>query len=81
MSKALDVHTVRRAVYKHVGRRVIVRTNIGRHKFGITEGIISETYPSIFIVKSEATKEVPVRVSSFSYHDVIAKDIELTLCS
>jgi len=81
MSKVLDVHTIRRAIYNHVGQRVIVRTNVGRHKVDITEGIISETYPSIFIVKMEATKDIPVRVASFSYHDVIAKDIELTLCS
>lgn len=33
--------SVRRAVAKHVGSRVQVKSNLGRHKYDVTEGIIT----------------------------------------
>lgn len=80
MSQPLDINSVRRVLVRHVGRKVKIRENRGRHKVDVTEGIISETYPSIFLIQVEATDEIPERRVSFSYTDVITRDIELTLC-
>lgn len=81
MMKQNDVNKVRNAVMKQMGKKVKVRINRGRHKIDETEGIISETYPSIFLIKIQETKDMPVRTLSYSYTDVLTKDVELILCS
>jgi Uncharacterized protein conserved in bacteria len=76
-----DVNKVRRAVVSHVGSKVKIRANRGRHKIDIAEGIISETYPSIFLVKIVNELEDSIQTMSFSYTDVLTKDVQLTLCN
>lgn len=81
MMKQTDVNKVRRAVVSHLGSKVKIRANKGRHKIDITEGIISETYPSIFLVKVQDELEETFQMMSFSYTDVLTKDVQLTLCN
>lgn len=81
MMKQADVNKVRRAVVSHVGSKVKIRANKGRHKIDVTEGIISETYPSIFLIKVLDDFEETYKTMSFSYTDVLTKDVELTLCN
>lgn len=81
MMKQNDVNNVRNAVMNQTGKRVKIRINRGRHKVDVTEGIISETYPSIFLIKVQETKDTPVRTVSYSYTDILTKDVELILCS
>lgn len=75
-----SVGSVRRAVAKHVGSKVRVRSNLGRHKFDVTEGVITETYPCIFLVRVENAEEDSYQTVSYSYTDVITRDVQLTLC-
>lgn len=79
--KQSDLYKVRHALTSHVGSRVKIKSNKGRHKVDITEGIISETYPSIFLVKVDNTMEDTTRMVSYSYTDVLTKDVRLTLCN
>lgn len=81
MMKQNNVNGVRNAVMNQTGKRVKIRINRGRHKVDVTEGIISETYPSIFLIKLQETKDMPVRTVSYSYTDVLTKDVELILCN
>jgi uncharacterized protein Veg len=81
MMKQFDVNCVRNAVMNQTGKRVKVRINRGRHKVDVTEGIISETYPSIFLIKIQEADDMPIRTVSYSYTDVLTKDVELILCS
>ena len=74
------VGNVRRAVSKHIGGRVMVRSNLGRHKYDVAEGVIMETYPCIFLVEIRNEEENTVQTVSYSYTDVITKDVQLTLC-
>lgn len=80
MMKQNDVSKVRNAVISHTGRRVKIRINRGRHKIDETEGVISETYPSIFLITVQGSKDMPIRTMSYSYTDVLTKDVELILC-
>ena len=75
-----SVGSVRRAVSGHVGSKVRVRSNLGRHKYDVTEGVIAETYPCIFLIRVENEEEDSVQTVSYSYTDVITKDVQLTLC-
>jgi len=81
MMKQNDVNNVRNAVMNQTGKRVKIRINRGRHKIDVTEGIISETYPSIFLIKIQESKDMPIRTVSYSYTDILTKDVELILCS
>ncbi len=76
-----DLNKVRQAVVSHIGSKVKIRANKGRHKIDITEGVISETYPSIFLVRVDNEVEETSRMVSFSYTDVLTKDVRMTLCS
>ena len=74
------VGNVRQAVSKHIGSKVLVKSNLGRHKYDITEGVITETYPCIFLVQVKNEEEDTVQTVSYSYTDVITRDVQLTLC-
>ena len=76
----VSVGSVRRAVANHVGSKVRVRSNLGRHKYGVTEGVITETDPCIFLVRIENAEEDSYQTVSYSYTDVITRDVQLTLC-
>lgn len=80
MMKQNDVNNVRNAVMNQMGNKVKIRINRGRHKIDVTEGVISETYPSIFLIKIQELN-MPVRTVSYSYTDILTKDVELILCS
>ena len=75
-----DVMKVRHSVDKHIGSRVKIRANRGRHRIDVTEGVISETYPSVFLVKVENKLDSSIQTMSFSYTDVLTKDLQMTLC-
>lgn len=78
--KQLDVNKVRRVLDDHKGSKVIVKANRGRHKYEITKGVISETYPSIFLIKLDDSENSSVQTVSYSYTDILTKDVRLALC-
>lgn len=78
----LDLKRIRNSVNKHIGSRVKISANKGRHKFVVAEGVIKETYPSIFLIElcHEAAQKEGSTTVSFSYQDVITKDVQMVLC-
>ena len=64
-----DIMNVRRAVDANIGRRVRVRANKGRHKYSVAEGVIQESYPSIFTVRINADEDNAERVLHGSLSD------------
>ena len=62
-----DIMNVRRAVDANIGRRV-------------AEGVIQESYPSIFTVRIHADEDNAERVVSYSYTDVLTRDVQLVIC-
>lgn len=78
--KQADINKVRNVLAKHMGSKVRVRTNRGRHRIDIKEGIISQTYPSIFVIQLEGENPHDlVKNLSFSYTDILTKDVQLSL--
>ena len=72
---------VRRVVNNHIGSKVKVLANQGRHRVDVTEGVITETYPSIFLIQVENEVDDSFKTVSFSYSDVLTKDIKMVLCN
>ena len=58
----------------------MIRSNRGRNKYDVEEGFISDTYPSVFLVQVKDDYNDCFRTRSFSYKDVLTKEVELVLC-
>lgn len=78
MSQA-DIRRVKFSVDQNIGSKVKIRANRGRHKIDVTEGIIRETYPSVFLVEVENKMDDTTQNISFSYTDVLTKDVQMQL--
>ena len=61
-----------------VGQRVKFKVKKGKSKSQIGEGIIVDTYPSVFTVYVE--KRGFKRVVSFNYIDILTNYVEFTIC-
>lgn len=80
MGKA-EINKVRASIYQQCGSRVMIQLDRGRNKVDIQEGVIQNAYPSVFTVLVEDETEMnPPQLLSFSYTDVITKDIRMKLC-
>lgn len=77
--KQSDVIKVKRAVSSHIGSKVRIRSNKGRHKVDVTEGVITQTYPSIFLIEVKNDLEESCQTVSFSYTDVLTQDVQMIL--
>ncbi len=60
----------------HIGQHVLVTSQIGRRKTTKREGILSETFPAIFVVELDQGEAHFERVS-YSYTDILTKNIKV----
>jgi uncharacterized protein Veg len=70
---------IRKSVENLIGERVILKTNKGKRKVSVREGILEVAYPCVFTVRINAGMDSERRVS-FSYSDILTDTVELTLC-
>ena len=73
-----DLFQIKKSIENFVGEKVQLKANKGRKKSVIREGILENSYPSIFIVRFENDYETTRRVS-YSYTDVLTKAVELVV--
>lgn len=71
---------IKKDVENYVGEKVRLKANKGRKKTFVKEGVLEQTYPSIFVVKFEGDHN-SVRRVSYSYSDILTETVELTVCS
>ena len=75
------INKVRNSILQHRGNRVMIQLDRGRNKVDIQEGVIQKAYKSVFTILVEDKKEEnPPQLLSFSYTDIITKDIRMKLC-
>ena len=70
---------IKRDIETCVGQKIQLKANKGRKKAFIKEGVLENTYPSIFVVKFENDYEATRRVS-YSYTDILTKAVEIVIC-
>lgn len=76
----LDLQRVRQSIKGQIGSKIKISANRGRHKFETAKGVITETYPNIFLVELEdETGKDNNKTVSFSYQDVITRDVRMML--
>ena len=76
-----DISKVRASVHQQCGRKVLIQLDKGRNKVDIQEGVIKAAYPSVFTVLiNDEREENSQQLLSFSYSDIITRDIRMKLC-
>lgn len=61
----------------YIGEKIKLKANRGRKKTIVKEGILENTYPSIFIVRVEEPSYT--QRFTFNYADVLTRSVELTV--
>lgn len=79
MAEKSDLCQIKKNIETCIGERVQLKANKGRKKAFIKEGIIENSYSSIFTIKFENEYETTRRVS-YSYTDILTKAVELVIC-
>lgn len=74
-----DLKTIKSQIDPFIGSKVRVRANKGRKRIVVSEGVLENTYPSIFVVKVRNDLGGH-RTLSFSYADVLTETVQLSLC-
>ena len=80
MIEKQDISVVRQQVNAHVGSKVRIRANKGRKRVVVKEGVLENTYPSIFVVKVHNEQQNTYRSVSYSYTDLLTHNVELSIC-
>lgn len=75
-----QISKVRASVHQQCGNRVKIQLDRGRNKVGIQEGVIQKAYPSVFTILVDDEQDNAPQLLSFSYTDIITKDIRMKLC-
>ena len=73
-----NVSRVRSDISRFIGSKVKLESNKGRSKAIVTEGVLENTYPSIFTIRLDDTEE-KTRTVSFSYTEILTRTVELTV--
>lgn len=80
MISRTELSQVKKDIETYIGQKIQLKSNKGRRKAFIREGVLENTYPSIFIVKFENDYDVIRRVS-FSYTDILTNSVEIKICN
>lgn len=76
-----DINKVRASVLQQLGSRVMIQLDRGRHRVDVQEGVIQGAYPCVFtVLVNDDDTDNPPQMMSFSYADVLTKDIRMKLC-
>ena len=79
--KQQDISKVRASVSQQCGNRVMIQLDRGRNRVDIQKGTLHKAYPSVFtVLVDDEREENPPQLLSFSYTDIITKDIRMKLC-
>lgn len=70
----MTVEEVKNKLNKYVGKRVVIKYNLGRNKVENYKVIIKELYNNVFLVEMDDSIK---QIKSFSYSDVITKTIHI----
>ena len=76
MATVQTLDNIRVSLEKHLGKRILLKANKGRKQIMTRRGILENVYPSVFIVKLEASGNAYQRVS-YSYSDLLTENVKL----
>ncbi|MEG0962123.1 MAG: Veg family protein [Lachnospiraceae bacterium] len=79
--KQEDIIRVRASVLQQLGNKVMIQLDRGRNRVEVQEGVIKGAYPCVFTIQVRDDNEKnPPQLLSFSYADVLTRDVRMKLC-
>ena len=72
----MTIEQVRIHLNDYVGKKVVIKYNLGRNKYEKYSATIKELYKNIFLVEVMETN-LKKEIKSFSYSDIITKTIKI----
>lgn len=76
-----DICKVRASVFQQLGNKVLIQLDRGRNRVDVQEGVIKGAYPSVFtVLVNDENENNPPQLLSFSYADVLTRDVRMKLC-
>lgn len=73
------IETIKKALRKNIGKKVMLRCVKGRKRYILTDCIIENVYPGIFVLRVHDPLFHEDRMMSYSYCDILTNTIELRL--
>lgn len=67
---------IKQGLEGQIGKRLELTANGGRRRTVIRSGVLSETYPAVFVVELDQDENAFERVS-YSYADVLTEAVEI----
>ncbi len=81
MMEQNELEKIKASILQQCGSKVMIQLDRGRNKIDIQSGVIQEAYPCVFtILVDDKNENNPPQLLSFSYQDVVTKDIRMKLC-
>lgn len=77
MNTVKTLQDIRRTMEDLVGQTVQIKTDKGRKRILVKEGVVTATYPSLFVV--DVGEDSSERMVSFSYADIVTETVVVTL--
>jgi uncharacterized protein Veg len=75
-----ELASIRNSVKNHMGRKIRISANQGRNRYETSEGVITEAYPNIFVVRIISDKpHKNNKKVTFSYQDIVTQDVKMFL--
>ncbi len=74
-----DVEQCRSDLKACLGRKVKLRSNGGRKRVIIHEGILDSCYPNVFTVRCDRKQSKYPELISFSYVDILTEAVEVAV--
>src|SRR5690625_8013198 len=68
---------IKQGLEGQIGKRLKLTANGGRRRTVIRSGVLSETYPAVFVVELDQEENAFERVS-YSYADVLTEAVEIS---
>ncbi|AMB93742.1 Veg family protein [Aerococcus sanguinicola] len=71
-----NLAAIKAALDEKLGRRIQVTQQTGRKRITVREGILSDTFPAVFVVELDQDQNQFERVC-YSYTDVLTESVEI----
>ncbi|MDO5689578.1 MAG: Veg family protein [Tissierellia bacterium] len=78
MKKTDKLACIKDEVQENIGKKVLLKTDKGRKRIVMREGVIVDAFPSIFTVKVNNEFDIE-RTVSYSYSDILTSTVELKI--
>ncbi len=82
MQNKKELDKIKSDLKDNIGSRIRFASKKGRKKRTVRNGVIESTYANVFVIRIDAAneEEAAERRVSYTYADILTRNVELALC-